>query len=144
MFEFILKRLSNILLRFLLLTTASNRRLAYIRIYMLLLELDQLTLDETCNISEPSIASSGFFDCRFNNCELSSRLPIEDERSKTSVKSSRKYFVHLNWIRLATNSSWFDSSIRRNPKMRVQIISRSRQQIFRCSLQCQINMNRDM
>ena len=23
--------------------------------------------------------------------------------SKTSVKSSRKYFVHLNWIRLATN-----------------------------------------
>ena len=33
--------------------------------------------------------------------------------SKTSVKSSRKYFVHLNWIRLATNPSWFDSSIRR-------------------------------
>ena len=25
--------------------------------------------------------------------------------SKTSVKSSRKYFVHLNWIRLATNQS---------------------------------------
>ena len=25
--------------------------------------------------------------------------------SKTSVKSSRKYFVHLNWIRLATNPS---------------------------------------
>jgi hypothetical protein len=23
--------------------------------------------------------------------------------SKTSVKSSRKYFVNLNWIRLATN-----------------------------------------
>jgi hypothetical protein len=25
--------------------------------------------------------------------------------SKTSVESSRKYFVHLNWIRLATNRS---------------------------------------
>ena len=60
MFEFILKRLSNILLRFLLLVTGGNRRLAYIRIYMLLLELGQLTLDETCNISEPSIVSSGF------------------------------------------------------------------------------------
>ena len=33
--------------------------------------------------------------------------------SKTSVKSSRKYFVHLNWIRLATNPSWLDSSIGR-------------------------------
>ena len=45
--------------------------------------------------------------------------------SKTSVKSSRKYLVHLNWIRLATNSSWLDSSIverrSRNPKMRVEI-----------------------
>ena len=33
--------------------------------------------------------------------------------SKTSVKSSRKYFVHLSWIRLATNLSWLDSSIGR-------------------------------
>ena len=33
--------------------------------------------------------------------------------SNTSVKSSRKYFVHLNWIRLATNASWLDSSIGR-------------------------------
>ena len=33
--------------------------------------------------------------------------------SKTSVKLSRKYFVHLNWIRLATNPSWLDSSIGR-------------------------------
>ena len=31
--------------------------------------------------------------------------------SKTSVKSSKKYFVRLNWIRLATNPSWLDSSI---------------------------------
>ena len=31
--------------------------------------------------------------------------------SKTSVKSSRKCFVHLNWIRLANNPSWLDSSI---------------------------------
>ena len=31
--------------------------------------------------------------------------------SKTSVKSSRKYFVHLNWTRLAANPSWLDSSI---------------------------------
>ena len=44
--------------------------------------------------------------------------------SKTSVKSSQKYFVHLNWIRLATNPSWLDSQLverrSRNPKMRVQ------------------------
>ena len=34
--------------------------------------------------------------------------------SKTSVyKSSRKYFVHLIWIRLATIPSWLDSSIGR-------------------------------
>ena len=33
--------------------------------------------------------------------------------SKTSVKSSRKYFVHLNWIRLATTPSCLDSSIGR-------------------------------
>ena len=33
--------------------------------------------------------------------------------SKTSIKSSRKYFVHLNWVRLATNPSWLDSSIGR-------------------------------
>ena len=57
--------------------------------------------------------------------------------SKTSVKSSRKYFVHLNWIRLATNPSWLDSSIGRAAEFK----SRSRQQIFRCRLQCQINMN---
>jgi hypothetical protein len=31
--------------------------------------------------------------------------------SKTSVKSSRKFFVHLNLIRLATNSGWPDSSM---------------------------------
>ena len=29
--------------------------------------------------------------------------------SKASVKSARKYFVHLNWIRFATNPSWLDS-----------------------------------
>ena len=34
--------------------------------------------------------------------------------SKTSGKSSRKYFVHLNWIRLATNPSWLNSSIGRD------------------------------
>ena len=33
--------------------------------------------------------------------------------SKTSVKSSRKYFVPLDWIRLATSPSWLDSSIGR-------------------------------
>ena len=90
--------------------TASNRRLAYIRIYMLLLELGQLTLDETCNISEPS----GFLTAALP-ISLSSPLPIENRTSvsKTSVKSSRKYFVHLNWVILATNPSWFDSSIGR-------------------------------
>ena len=33
--------------------------------------------------------------------------------SKTSAKLSRKYFVHLNWIRLATNPNSLDSSIGR-------------------------------
>ena len=33
--------------------------------------------------------------------------------SKTSVKPLQKYFAHLNWIRLATNPSWLDSSIGR-------------------------------
>ena len=45
--------------------------------------------------------------------------------SKTSVKSSRKYFVHLNWIRLATNPGGSIAQLVerrfRNPKMRVQI-----------------------
>ena len=46
--------------------------------------------------------------------------------SKTCVKLSRKYFVHLNWIRLATNPRWLDIAQlverrSRNPKMRVQI-----------------------
>jgi hypothetical protein len=42
--------------------------------------------------------------------------------SNSSVKSSRKYFVHLNWITLATNPCW-DKVERRSgyPKMRVQI-----------------------
>ena len=45
--------------------------------------------------------------------------------SKTSVKSSRKYFVHLNWIRLATNpvhsiAQWVERRSR-YPKMRIQI-----------------------
>ena len=34
---------------------------------------------------------------------------------------SRKYFIHLNWIRLVTNPSRLDSSMGRNPKMRVRI-----------------------
>ena len=33
--------------------------------------------------------------------------------SKRSVNWSQKYFVRLNWIRLATNPSWLDSSIGR-------------------------------
>ena len=46
--------------------------------------------------------------------------------SKTSVKSSRKYFVHLNWIRRAISipvGSIAELVVRRskNPKMRVQI-----------------------
>ena len=31
--------------------------------------------------------------------------------SKTSVKWSRKYFVHLNWIRLATNPSYRSTAL---------------------------------
>ena len=81
---------------------------------MLLLELGQLTLDETSNISEPSIASTGFLTAALP-ISLSSPLPTENRTSvsKTSVYSSRKYFVHLHWVRLATNPSWFDSSIGR-------------------------------
>ena len=48
----------------------------------------------------------------------------------------RKYFVHLNWIRLATNPSWLDSSIGRaaGPETRrCEFKSRLRQ--------CQINMS---
>ena len=48
--------------------------------------------------------------------EDASSNPARDEffaSSKTSVKLSRKYFLHLNWIRLATNPSWLDSSIGR-------------------------------
>ena len=46
--------------------------------------------------------------------------------SKTSVKSSRKYFVHLNWIRLAIpipvgSIAQLVERRSRNPKMRVQM-----------------------
>ena len=44
--------------------------------------------------------------------------------SKTSVKSSRKCFVHLNWIRLATINPSIAQLVEqqsRNPKMRVRI-----------------------
>ena len=33
--------------------------------------------------------------------------------SKTNIEPSRKYFAHLNGIRLATNSRWLDSSMDR-------------------------------
>ena len=33
--------------------------------------------------------------------------------SKTNAMPTRKDFVHLNWIRLAANLSWLDSSIGR-------------------------------
>ena len=59
--------------------------------------------------------------------------------SKTSVKSSRKYFVHLNWIRLATNDSiaqWVDGGL---DTRRCEFKSRSSQRIFR-RLQCQNNI----
>ena len=53
---------------------------------MLLLELGQLTLDETSNISEPSIASSRFLTAALP-ISLSSPLPTENRTSvsKTSV-----------------------------------------------------------
>ena len=47
--------------------------------------------------------------------------------SQTSVKSSQKYFVHLNWTRLATNPSWLASIAQlvkrrsRHRRMRVRI-----------------------
>ena len=64
--------------------------------------------------------------------------------SKTSVKSSRKYFVHLNWIRLATNPSWLDSSIGRAAVKKPEDASSNPardNEIFVVPLQCQINMN---
>ena len=52
----------------------------------------------------------GLLQCQ-NNMKLVFRISEDDSEIelkhcasyKTSVKSSRKYFVHLNWIRLATN-----------------------------------------
>ena len=58
--------------------------------------------------------------------------------SKTSVKSSRKYFVHLNWM-LYSSIGQLVERRSRNPKMRVQIPLETTN--FRCPLQCQINMN---
>ena len=82
----------------------------------------------------------------FHTSEDGSEIELKHcASSKTSVKSSRKYFVHLNWIRLATNPSWLDSSIGRASggleTRRCEFKSRSRQRIFRCRLQRQINMN---
>ena len=57
---------------------------------------------EICRIFRISDSEDGF-EIELKHCAS----------SKTSVKSSRKYFVHLNWIRLATNPSWLDSSIGR-------------------------------
>ena len=54
-------------------------------------------------------------------------------------RSSRKYF-----LRLATNPSWPIAQLverRSTETRRCEFESRSRQRIFRCSLQCQINMN---
>ena len=99
---------------------------------------DNLTLvceDAQCfnSISEPSSeiwktrfirSRQRIFRCRLQ-CQINMNLVFhisEDgseielkhcASSKTSVKLSRKYFVHLNWIRLATNPSWLDSSIGR-------------------------------
>ena len=64
--------------------------------------------------------------------------------SKTSVKSSRKYFVHLNWIRLAipipvdSIAQWVERRSR-YPKMRVQTPARANE-FFVGPLQCQNNM----
>ena len=59
-------------------------------------EVDQINMNLVFHISEDGILKQNFKHCA---------------SSKTSVKSLRKYFVHLNWIRLATNPSWLDSSI---------------------------------
>ena len=53
-------------------------------------------------------------DCQILISEDDSEIELKHcTSSKTRVKSSRKYCVHLNWIRLATNPSWLDSSIGR-------------------------------
>ena len=63
--------------------------------------------------------------------------------SKTSVKSSRKYFVHLNWLNSSIGRvGSIPQMVERqssNPKMRVRIPLKTTK--FCCSLQCQINMN---
>ena len=53
------------------------------------------------SISEPS---SEIRKTSFRISEDGSEIELKYcASSKTSVKSSRKYFVHLNWIKLATN-----------------------------------------
>ena len=50
----------------------------------------------------------------FHISEDGSKIELKHCASlKTSVKSSRKCFLHLNWMRLASNASWLDSSIGR-------------------------------
>ena len=65
--------------------------------------------------------------------------------SKTSFKSSRKYFVHLNWIRLVTNPSWLDISIGRAAAEKPEDASSNSARgneffVVLCSVR-QINMN---
>ena len=90
---------------------------------MLLLELGQLTLDETCNISEPSIGSSGFLTAALT-IDLSSPLPIEDERLKDERYVVSKILRALKLGKTCfqsqqpsshglSNPSWFDSSVGR-------------------------------
>jgi hypothetical protein len=60
---------------------------------------------------DPNEFSIGRLQCQ-NNMKLVFRISEDGSEielkhyasSRTSVKSSQKYFVHLNWIRLATNS----------------------------------------
>ena len=47
----------------------------------------------------------------FHISEVGSEIELKHcAPQKASSKSPQKYFVHLNWIGLATNPSWLDSS----------------------------------
>ena len=104
-------------------------RINYIHINLTL----QRTTKNSLSRAGFELASSGFETAALP-IELSSQLGlvaslIQFKCTKyfraigSSVKSSRKYFVHLNWIRLATNPSWLDNSIGRAPVQKPEYAS---------------------
>ena len=67
------------------------------------------------------------------------------KKAYTSVTQRKtRHQSQINWIRLATNPSWLDSSIGRAAVSKPEDASSNPARdndVFRFSLQCQINMN---